>query len=602
MHQPIEDYGVIGDLNTVALVGMDGSIDFMCFPNFDSPSVFAALLDREKGGKFQIAPNLSEARKKQLYLPDSNILLTRFLSREGVGEVSDFMTVGDETPGHVLVRRVKAVRGSVRFEMTLAPRFNYARSPHTVRREGNGLIFESDGDDRTVLRLQTTVPLEIREGDAVAQFTLESDQHACFVLDAPKMGCEGAADLELFVAEQFKTTLNYWRSWIHKSTYKGRWRETMNRSALVLKLLTSAQHGSIVAAPTFGLPEEIGGIRNWDYRYVWIRDASFTLYALMRLGFVEEAQSFMNWIEHRCEELEPDGSLQIMYALDGHHDLTEVELPHLSGYRGSKPVRIGNDAYSQLQLDIYGELMDSVYIFNKFGQQISYDLWRNLVRLVNWVCDHWQLADEGIWEIRGKRREFLFSRLMCWVAVDRGLRLADKRSFPAPRERWTKVRDEIYHDIFNNFWNADLKSFVQFKQGKSLDASCLLMPLVKFISPTDTRWLSTMDAIQSELVDDSLIYRYNAQLFDLDGLPGLEGSFNMCTFWYIECLARSGDVHRSRFLFDKMLGYANHLGLYAEELGTSGEHLGNFPQAFTHLSLISAAYNLNRALDAHHVD
>jgi GH15 family glucan-1,4-alpha-glucosidase len=360
-------------------------------------------------------------------------------------------------------------------------------------------------------------------------------------------------------------------------------------------LLTSARYGSIVAAPTFGLPEHVGGERNWDYRYTWIRDASFTLYALLRLGYTTEATAFMRWIEERCGELNSDGSLQIMYGIDGRHNLEEIELTHLEGYRGSKPVRIGNGAFNQRQLDIYGELMDSVYLYNKYGQPIGYDLWKNLVRLIDWVCKNWHLPDEGIWEVRGGQREFLYSRLMCWVALDRGIRLALKRSFPAPLERWLRVRDAIYHEIMTSFWDKGQKAFVQYKGSQTLDASSLLMPLVKFVSPTDPRWLSTLAAIERELVDDSLVFRYKGDAA-ADGLKGEEGTFSMCSFWYVECLARAGDLDKSRFFFEKMLGYANHLGLYAEELGPRGEHLGNFPQAFTHLALISSAYYLDREL------
>ena len=370
----------------------------------------------------------------------------------------------------------------------------------------------------------------------------------------------------------------------------------MNRSALLLKLLVSHSHGSLIAAPTFGLPEQVGGERNWDYRYTWIRDASFTLYALIRLGLTDEAGSFMNWVTERCMDLNPDGSMQIMYGHDGRRELTERTLPHLEGYRGSSPVRVGNAAAAQLQLDIYGELMDSVYLSNKYGQPISAQLWDNLLRLVDYVCTNWRRSDEGVWEVRGGQQEFLYSRLMCWVAIDRGIRLGDRRSFPYPRERWHTERDAIYRDIFTEFWDPTRQAFVQHKKAATLDASTLLMPMVKFISPVDPQWLATLHAIESELVDDSLVFRYRQGAGAADGLAGEEGTFTMCSFWYCEVLARSGDVQKARFLFEKMLGYANHLGLYAEELGPHGEHLGNFPQAFTHLALISAAYTIDRKL------
>lgn len=597
-YQPIENYGIVGDLHTVALVGMDGSIDFMSFPHFDSPTIFAALLDRQNGGRFQIAPYLDEASQKQLYLPDSNILLTRFLSKEGMAEISDFMPVEESGHAHTLVRRAKTIRGEVRFRMICAPRFDYGRAQHRIDIKDSEVIFISQGKDGTAVRLRTDVAFHMHNGAAIAEFTLSAGETATFILeDAATDGRMPACTLG-DVSQCFKDTLNYWRRWVSRSSYKGRWADMVHRSALVLKLLVSHSHGSIVAAPTFGLPEEIGGKRNWDYRYTWIRDASFTLYGLMRLGYTDEASAFMQWIEARCGELNPDGSLQAIYGIDGRHDLAEEILPHFEGYRGSAPVRIGNGAYDQLQLDIYGELLDSIYLYNKYGEPISHDLWQNLVRLIDWVCRNWRQPDEGIWEVRGGRKEFLYSRVMCWVALDRGIRLAVKRSLPAPLNRWQHVRDEIYQNIFISFWDSKRCVFVQHKGSASIDASSLLMPLVKFIGPTDPRWLSTLRAIEEDLVDDSLVYRYRTGDAAADGLTGSEGTFSMCSFWYVECLARMGDIDKARFYFEKMLGYANHLGLYAEELGPRGEHLGNFPQAFTHLGLISAAYYLDRALSS----
>lgn len=595
-YHPIEKYGIIGDLHTVALVGEHGSIDFMAFPHFDSPTIFARLLDADKGGHFQIAPERDDGRHKQIYLSDTNVLLTRFLFKNGVAELSDLMPVETENPTHELVRRVKSVRGEIPFRMVCKPAFDYARATHHVEQSGNEVIFRSDGDDGTVLRLVTEVPVEIVDGAALAEFTLRTGETASFVLEEVKPGAASRVRDENYVSSAFKETVNYWRRWISQTEYQGRWREIVNRSALVLKLLTSWTYGSVVAAPTFGLPEEIGGERNWDYRYAWIRDASFTIYALIRLGYTQEAEAFMAWIEARSADLNPDGSLQIMYGLDGRRELVEHLLPHLEGYKGSKPVRIGNGAYDQLQLDIYGELLDSVYLSNKYGQPISHDLWRNLKRMLAWVEKNWQRPDEGIWEIRGGKQHFLYSRLMCWVALDRGIRLAEKRSFPAPLVRWRKVRDEIYTDMYENFWDEARGAFVQYAGGKSLDASSLLMPLMRFISPTDPRWLSHLKAIEDELVYDSLVYRYSPDEAADDGLLGEEGTFSICTFWYVECLSRSGQLEKARFYFEKMLGYANHLGLYAEELSAQAEHLGNFPQAFTHLALISAAYDLDRRL------
>ncbi len=596
-YQPIENYGVVGDLHTVALVGMDGSIDFMCFPAFDSPTIFAAILDHARGGRFRIAPLLDGASRKQLYLPDSNILLTRFLSEQGVAEISDFMAIEEDgEPWHDLVRRVKTVRGEIRFRMTCAPRFDYGRCGHGVEIRGRDAVFHPGRKGLKALRLRSEVPVRMENGAVSADFTLRAGESVSFVLEEAREGAESPSCRGDYVSCAFRDTLNFWRRWTARSTYRGRWRETVNRSALTLKLLTSAPHGSIVAAPTFGLPEEVGGERNWDYRYTWIRDASFTLYALIRLGYTGEAASFMRWIEARCGEAGSDGSIQVLYGIDGRHDLREETLSHFEGYRQSAPVRIGNGAYEQLQLDIYGELMDSVYLYDKYGEPIGHDLWSDLVRLIDWVCRNWRRKDEGIWEIRSGRREFLYSRLMCWVAVDRGIRLARKRSLPAPFDRWHRVRDAIYRDIFRNFWDGGRKTFVQSKGSGILDAANLLMPLVKFIGPKDPRWLSTLKAIEEDLVEDSHVFRYRIAGGSPDGVEGEEGTFTMCSFWFVECLSRAGDLEKARFFFEKMLGYANHLGLFSEELGPSGEHLGNYPQAFTHMGLISAAYDLDRNL------
>jgi GH15 family glucan-1,4-alpha-glucosidase len=596
-YQPVENYGVIGDLRTVALVGMDGSIDFMCFPRFDSPTVFAALLDDRSGGRFQIAPALRQARQKQLYLFDSNVLLSRFLSEEGVAEISDYMPLGGAPGAHGLVRRAKTVRGEVRFRLLCAPRFDYGRAGYRTDVRGRDVYFVPARDGGSALRLRSEVPVRVEEGAAVAEFTLAAGETAAFVLEQAPAREPSPSDAPDYVSRTFKETLNFWRRWIGRSTYRGRWREMVNRSALVLKLLTSDPHGSIVAAPTFGLPEVIGGERNWDYRYTWVRDASFTISALLRLGYREEAAAFMGWIRARCGERGGDGPpLQIMYGIDGRHELGEETLPHLEGYMGSSPVRIGNAAYRQLQLDIYGELLDCVYRYDAAGEPISSVLWEDLVPLVDWVCRHWRQPDEGIWEVRGGAHEFLASRLMCWVALDRAVRLARRRSFPAPLDRWHSTRDELYHDIFEHFWDPRRRAFVQHRGDSAMGAANLLMPLVGFLSPTDPRWLSTLRAIEEDLLDDSLVHRYNVEQAP-DGLRGHEGTFNMCSFWYVECLSRAGDIEQARVIFEKMLGYASHLGLYAEQLGPRGEHLGNFPQALTHLALVSAACDLNRRLE-----
>ncbi len=601
-YQPIENYGIIGNMRTAALVGADGSIDWLCFPHFDSPSVFGAILDDAKGGRFRITSSAAGAASKQFYWPDTNVLVTRFLTTDGVGQVTDFMPVGlreGELGYHCLVRQVHVVRGAMPFEMVCRPAFDYARAAHDVHVDATGARFRSRD---LSLSLLATRAME-RDGDGVtARFVLREGESAVYVLREGAESAQGL-NLELEACDRlFEETVDYWHRWLGQCTYRGRWREMVNRSVLCLKLLTFEPTGAIVAAPTASLPEGIGGVRNWDYRYTWIRDAAFTLYALLRVGFTEEARQFVDWLQARCHELEPDGSLQIMYGIDGRHELREETLDHLEGYRGSRPVRIGNGAYGQLQLDIYGELLDSIYLYNKYATPISYDLWASLRRLVDWVSENWTRADEGIWEVRGGQADFVYSKLMCWVALDRGLRLADKRSFPADRARWYRERDALYEDIMTRGWNEERKAFVQSYGSRTLDAANLIMPLVFFVSPTDPRMLATLDAIRRPLdhgglTADGLVYRYDVDATD-DGLHGEEGTFNMCSFWLVEALTRAGRLRDARLVFEQMLGYASHLGLYAEQTGLRGEALGNFPQAFTHFTLISAAFNLDRALGA----
>src|SRR5579862_8379195 len=593
--EPIENYGVIGNMRSIALVGVNGSIDFLCYPNFDSPTLFAALLDDEKGGCFQIEPQFKKRRVRQLYLPDTNILLTRFLAEEGVAELTDYMPIGtDGEQPNEIIRSLAVVRGEVNFKMRCQPRFNYAKCGHTVNIEERCAIFSPMDDICPPLALYSTVALRQQSQDAISEFTLRAGEKATFVFGAVR--AQGQQPEMEFVEQRFQETARFWKEWIAKSKYKGRWREMVNRSALMLKLLISREHGSLIAAPTFSLPEQIGGVRNWDYRLTWLRDATFTLYALIRLGFVEEVEAFIGWLKGRASDDAQRGPLQVMYGVDGRQDLEEITLDQFCGYENSRPVRIGNAAHQQLQLDIYGEMMDSIYLANKYGKPISHAGWQEVQRLMDWLRNNWRRPDEGIWEVRGGPREFLHSRVMCWVAFDRALRLAQKRSLSGPLDVWQATRDEIRHDIFTNFWDDELKSFVQAKGTNDLDAAALLMPMMRFISPVDPMWLSTMKAIEEHLVEDTLVRRYQVERTQVDGLPGSEGSFTACSFWYVECLARAGELEKAQLLFEKLLGYANHLGLYSEELGADGRHLGNFPQAFTHLALISAATYLDRAL------
>ncbi|KAI8971907.1 Six-hairpin glycosidase-like protein [Mycotypha africana] len=671
---PIENYGIIGNMRTIALVGTDGSVDFYCYPKFDSPSVFCRLLDKDKGGHFSIAPRTPHASNKQMYLPNSNILSTRFMSDAGVAEITDYMHL--PAPGQRmsakpllpwLIRKVRVVRGLVKFKLECYPAFNYALDEHTTRivretmteEEENiaciearlhpeqdhhyyasrdRVLFESKSlsmDLRYIVRcgefecarmeMHIDNATENRTGPGVwAEFDLQETQEVVFILrEVPHFenldtANETVVDRKLRMAFDppltnslmealERQTVSFWLNWVKKSTYKGRWRESVLRSALTLKLLTYEPTGAVVAAPTFGVPEAIGGPRNWDYRYVWIRDSSFTIYAFLRLGFTDEAGAYMKYIEERCNDLNEDGSLNIMYSIDGAKKLDEYDLTHLDGYRSSRPVRIGNGAYDHLQLDIYGELMDGIYLYNKYGSPISYDMWCSVQKLADYVCANWNVPDMSIWEVRGRKQQFTYSLVMLWVALDRALRLADKRVFPCPnREKWMATRDEIYELVQTKCYNKELKMFTQSVESpEALDASTLIMPLVFFSSPTDPRLLNTIMRIllppeKSGLTANDLVFRYNFLTTD-DGVGGLEGAFSMCTFWLVEALTRAGKydkklLERAVVMFERMLTYANHLGLFSEEIARSGELLGNFPQAFTHLSFISAAYNLDRVL------
>ena len=593
---PVSEHGLIGDLHSVALVGTNGTIDWHCSPSFDAPSVFGSLLDADRGGSFELAAAVP-AQTRQFYHPDTNVLITRFFAEDGVGEIQDFMPVGgaDEAQRHRLIRRVLCVRGTMPFRGRVWPRFDYGMAPHTLTEVEAGVVFTAPG---SAVGLTTTLPFEHDDRDVTAEFKLAEGESAVFALDeassdAGPRACSGEEAEELLAA-----TVKFWRNWLSASRYRGRWREVVHRSALTLKLLTYAPTGAIVAAPTTSLPEQMGGERNWDYRYVWVRDAAFCVYALLRLGFASEADAFMKFIVTTvtASQLSDSGPMQVMYGIDGRTELPERELSHLAGYRGSAPVRIGNAAAHQLQLDIYGELMDSVYLYDRWHQPISSAQWDRITARAGWLCDHWDQPDEGIWETRGGPKRFLYSQLMCWVAIERAIRLALRRGLPGDLERWRKARDAIYRRIMDRGWSPTLKAFTQYEGADVLDASVLLMPLVKFISPTDPKWLSTLDALTASLVSDSLVYRYDPQASP-DGLRGGEGTFSACSFWSVEALTRAGRLEEARLAFEKMLTYANHLGLYAEQIGRTGEQQGNFPQALTHLALISAAFNLDRALD-----
>ncbi|WP_027481096.1 glycoside hydrolase family 15 protein [Deinococcus pimensis] len=596
---PLEDYGLIGDMRTAALVGRHGGVDWWCYPHFDSPSVFAAILDDERGGRFLIEPATPYERSRQMYLPDTNVLSTVFLGEQGVLTVTDFMPVPEEArvslnrplgeggPPPRLMRRVQAVGGPVAVRVTCRPAFDYARATHELTLDGHHAVFRSP--DLT-LHLHGDRPLrDAGDGGVTVEFTLREGEEARFVL-----GADDADETHRFGPLE-RDTLAFWRSWLRGCRYDGLWREQVRRSALVLKLLTFAPTGAIVAAPTTSLPERVGGERNWDYRYMWPRDAAFTVYALLRLGFTAEAKAFNDFVEARSKEGHT-GTVSPIYRIGGDGDLDEQTLGHLSGYRDSRPVRIGNGAAHQSQLDVYGELLDAIYLYNKHGEPLSYDEWTEVRRILDWVCDHWSEPDDGIWEVRSGRRPHVLSRVMCWVALERGVRIALQRGLPGPLERWREQRDLIYEEVMTRGYREELGAFTQAYDEDVMDAANLLLPLVKFVGPRDPRWLGTLDRIQKELAVGPLVFRYRLDRGAVDGLAGEEGAFLACSFWLVECLARAGRLEEARTKFDRLLSFASPLGLLSEQVSVGGLLVGNMPQALSHLAMISAAFQLDRSL------
>ncbi len=618
----IADHGLIGDLQTAALVTDNGTIDWFCCPRFDAPSVFASLLDADNGGHFQIAPEHSGYVTKQLYLPESAVLVTRFMTADGVGELLDFMPplTGRATDKHRLVRMLRVPRGTMRFGMDLQPRFDYGRAKHKTELSAHGATLSADAMRLTVHMVgsspgrhrgggfRAVVPpgqhgaesngsALKRAGNGLrASWTLREGETAGVVIDsmsgAPKRMQPGELDRML------DETTRFWRDWLHRGTYTGRWRDMVARSAMTLKLLTYHPTGAPVAAATAGLPEDPGGERNWDYRFTWVRDGSFSIYALLGLGYAEEAAKFGGWLRERVSEHAggKSGPLKIMYRVDGSSDLTEEVLTHFEGWRGAKPVRIGNGAADQLQLDIYGEAMDAVYLADQNGFSIPHQGWMAVADMIDWLAEHWDQPEEGIWETRGGRKDFTYGRFQSWVALDRAIRIAEHHARPAQVGRWLTERDRIYNQIMDRAWNPRVKAFTQHYDSDVLDSSLLQMSLQGFVAPRDPMWLSTLGAMDDKLVSDSLVYRYNPSMTP-DGLRGSEGTFSLCTFWYVDALARAGRLEDAELTFLKMHTYANHLGLYSEEIGQTGEQLGNFPQAFSHLALIGAAINLDYQLD-----
>jgi pentatricopeptide repeat protein len=602
----ISNHGLIGDLQTAALVTTDGTINFFCCPRFDSPAVFCSLLDADKGGYCRISPAADSYVSKQLYFPNTAMLITRFMTPDGVGEVQDFMPAieGPPTARHLLVRYLRVTRGQMQFVAEVEPRFNYGRARHTVDVTDAGAVFRTTGG------MELTLHTAVREADEGwgkiertsnglrATITMREGEHARGVV-LESMGGQPKVLQPAELQRLADDTAAYWKNWLHQSTYTGRWREMVSRSAMTLKLLTYEPTGAPVAAATLGLPEHDGGERNWDYRFTWIRDGSLTICALLNLGYLDEAARFAAWMRDRVtESAAPYGSspLKIMYRVDGSSDLHEEVLDHFEGWRGSRPVRIGNGAANQLQLDIYGEAADTLLAGDNAGLPIAYHGWVAFTNVIDWVADNWNQPEEGVWETRSGRKDFTYGRFQCWVALDRAIKLAARHGRPANTAKWAAERDRLYNQVMSRGWNENVKAFTQHYDTDVLDSSLLLMPLEDFLSPADPLWLSTLDAMKRELVSDSLVYRYNPAASP-DGLHGGEGTFSLCTFLFVDALARAGRLDDAMLTFEKMLTYGNHLGLYSEEIGPTGEQLGNFPQAFTHLSLINSAITLNHELD-----
>ncbi|HEX4789065.1 MAG TPA: glycoside hydrolase family 15 protein, partial [Actinospica sp.] len=566
-YPPIGEHGMIGDLQSCALISSDGVLDFFCAPRFDSPSLFASLVDHDKGGYIRLAADDTEhggaeiSKVRQLYLPDTAILVTRFMSHHGVGEVVDFMPLDRSeraSANRRIIRILRVVRGNVKFVLECRPRFDYARAEHELGLRGDqAAVFRGPGLD---LHLQSTFPFRREGEDVVGTVTLGVGETAAVVLDTTLPGVTPRPVTLEELEEEHERTTRFWQDWLRGSSFQGRWQTMVHRSAITLKLLTYAPTGAPIASATFGLPEQIGGERNWDYRYCWVRDGALSSRAMAELGFVEEADAFRRWLTERLRDRRHPGKepLQIMYRIDGEPLLAEEELGHLEGYEKSAPVRIGNAAADQLQLDVYGEAIWALTQSRELAEVSGYQGWQVLADVIGWLAANWDRPDEGIWETRGGRKDFTFSRLMCWVALDRGIRLAQTYARPADLAGWTAARDEILRQVMQRGWSKPRQAFVQHYNGDVLDASLLFMPIVGFISPRDPLWLSTLEAIEQDLVTDSLVHRYDPSASP-DGLRGNEGTFNLCTFLYVDALARAGRLDHARYAFDKMLTYANHV-------------------------------------------
>ena len=589
----IEDYGLIGDLQTAALVGRNGSIDWLCFPRFDSGACFAALLGHERDGRWLLAPACEIERVERRYHGRSLVHELDFHTAQGVVRVTDFMPPRGTDPD--VVRIVEGLEGSVPMRMELVIRFDYGSIVPWVRRLDDETRIAVAGPD--ALALRTPIPVRGENLSTVAEFTAEPGERHPFVLTWYPSHHEPPR--KITPEHAFDDTCTFWDEWIGRSAYGGRYEEAVSRSLMVLKAMTYAPTGGLVAAPTTSLPERLGGVRNWDYRYCWLRDATFALAALVQNGFIEEAGAWRGWLL-RAVAGDPD-DLQIMYGPAGERRLTELELSWLDGYESSRPVRVGNGASEQFQLDVYGEVLDVLYQARRSGLPADDSAWALCRHLLRSLESRWREPDEGIWEVRGPRRHFTHSKVMAWVALDRGLRLVDELGRKGPAERWRQLRDEVHAEVLERGYDEELGSFVQSYDSKRLDASLLTIPLVGFLPPDDPRVRGTLEAVRRELLVDGFVqrYRHDEEIEDVDGLPPGEGAFFLCSFWFVDNLVLLGELDEAEAMFERLLSLRNDLGLLSEEYDARAERLvGNFPQAFSHIGLVNTALRLERALAA----
>ena len=602
-YRPIGDYAIIGDAHTAALVATDGAIDWCCCPRFDSAAVFCRLLDADAGGYYRVGP-VGPYGVSRAYVPWTNVLATTFETETGRIRLTDFMPARqrrasrrgeDIPPSHRILRLIEGLTGSVDCEVVFRPRFGFAAAPTVVQPCEGGAIAHQDGGNESLilscpLPLYTDVAASMR-----GRWRIEAGDRVwlSMIYHVGAMLAPGEVEVQECDA-LLEETLRYWRDWSGACAYDGPYHELVRRSALVLKLLVYEPSGAIIAAPTTSLPEEIGGVRNWDYRYTWLRDAALVLHALQSIGYHEEAGDFFDWVEQLC--IRCRGQLRIMYGVDGREDLEERDLPHLQGYRGSRPVRVGNAAARQTQLDVFGAVMDAAFVhFQAQERSLRPDMWTTLRYLADQAAARWHEPDYGIWEIRGDPQHFLHSKLLCWVALDRALRIADVERLPAETNRWRSARDDIRRTMLARGYNGRIGAFTQAFGSDVVDASALTIPLVDFLPASDSRVRSTMDVVRERLTSNGLVYRYHTEQTD-DGLPGKDATFGLCTFWLIDNLALAGRVEEARTLFERITAYANDVGLLSEEIEpVSGDLLGNYPQGFTHLALIRSAVRIGRS-------